>query len=79
MGDELKGKVAVDEKESPWLDRKYSFPFEMTPRPDHLAPFITYLATDAADKISGSVFNVGGNNIGLYSDNELYITRNFLP
>ena len=60
--------MAVGEEESPWLDRKYAFPFEMTPSPDHLAPFIAYLATDAADKISGSVFNVGGNNIGLYSE-----------
>lgn len=60
--------MAVEEKESPWLDRKYAFPFEMTPSPDRLAPFITYLASDAADKISGSVFSVGGNNIGLYSE-----------
>jgi 3-oxoacyl-[acyl-carrier protein] reductase len=60
--------MAVDKEKSPWVDRKYAFPFEMTPSPDHLAPFVTYLATDAADKISGSVFSVGGNNIGLYSE-----------
>jgi len=60
--------MAVDAEESPWVDRKYAFPFEMTPSPDQLAPFIAYLATDAAAGISGSVFSVGGNNIGLYSE-----------
>jgi 3-oxoacyl-[acyl-carrier protein] reductase len=60
--------MAVSAEESPWMDRKFSFPYEMTPPPEHLAPFVTYLATDAAAKISGSVFNVAGNNIGLYSD-----------
>ena len=60
--------MAVDKEKSPWLDRKYAFPFEMTPSPDLLAPFVAYLATDAAATISGSVFSVGGNNIGLYSE-----------
>jgi 3-oxoacyl-[acyl-carrier protein] reductase len=40
----------------------------MTPGPEFAAPFICYLASDAAAKISGSVFSVGGNSIGLYSD-----------
>jgi 3-oxoacyl-[acyl-carrier protein] reductase len=43
----------------------------MTPSPDHVAPFITYLATEAASKISGSVFSVGGNSVGLYSEPEI--------
>lgn len=60
--------MAVEAEESPWVDRKYAIPFEMTPSPDQLAPFIVYLATDAAAMISGSVFSVGGNNIGLYSE-----------
>jgi 3-oxoacyl-[acyl-carrier protein] reductase len=63
--------MAVSEKESPWMDRKYSFSLEQTPGPDYLVPFLIYLATDAAAKISGSVFNVGGNHIGLYSDPEI--------
>jgi 3-oxoacyl-[acyl-carrier protein] reductase len=39
-----------------------------TPTPDYIAPFVCYLASDAAAKISGSIFNVGGNGIGLYSE-----------
>jgi hypothetical protein len=62
---------AVDEKQSPWMDRKYAFPLEMTPTPDHIAPLICFLASEAAAKISGSVFSVGGNNIGLYSEPEI--------
>lgn len=68
--------MAVTEEESPWLDRKYAFPLELTPSPEHVAPFITYLATNAAAKISGSVFSVGGNGIGLYS--EPIIMRNLV-
>jgi 3-oxoacyl-[acyl-carrier protein] reductase len=41
---------------------------KITPGPEYAAPFICYLASDAAAKISGSVFSVGGNSIGLYSD-----------
>jgi len=29
------------------------------------------LASDAAAKISGSIFSIGGNNIGLYSEPEI--------
>jgi 3-oxoacyl-[acyl-carrier protein] reductase len=32
-----------------------------------LAPFITYLATQDASHITGTVFRVGGNHVGLYS------------
>ena len=39
-----------------------------TPTPDYIAPFVCYLASDAAAKISGSIFNVGGNTISLYSE-----------
>ena len=41
---------------------------QMTPGPEYAAPFVCYLASDAAANISGSVFSVGGNTIGLYSD-----------
>jgi 3-oxoacyl-[acyl-carrier protein] reductase len=41
---------------------------KITPGPEYAAPFICYLASDAAAHISGSVFSVGGNSIGLYSD-----------
>jgi 3-oxoacyl-[acyl-carrier protein] reductase len=68
--------IAVNQEESPWVDRKFSFSLNQTPSPDYLVPFLIYLSTDAASKISGSVFNVAGNHIGLYSDPE--ITRSIL-
>jgi len=36
-----------------------------------LVPFLIYLTTDGVAKISGSVFNVGGNHVGLYSDSDI--------
>ncbi len=42
--------------------------FDMTPTPEQIAPFLTYLATDATAKISGSVFSLAGNTIGIYSE-----------
>lgn len=39
-------------------------------RPEPLAPFIAYLATDAAADISGTVFSVHGGRISRYSDPE---------
>jgi 3-oxoacyl-[acyl-carrier protein] reductase len=68
--------MAVSKEESPWLDRRFSFPLDQTPGPEYVAPFVIYLATDAAAQISGSVFNVGGNGIGLYSEPE--IVRNLI-
>ncbi|MFC1823404.1 SDR family NAD(P)-dependent oxidoreductase [Thermodesulfobacteriota bacterium] len=41
---------------------------ENTPLPEAIAPFILYLATDEAAHISGSVFSLMGNHIGLYSE-----------
>ncbi len=41
---------------------------KMTPGPEYVAPFICYLASDAAANISGSVFNLGGNTISMYSE-----------
>jgi len=62
---------AVSEAESPWMDRKFAFPLEMTPSPDEVAPFISYLASDEAANINGKTFNVGGPIIGLYSEPEI--------
>jgi len=39
-----------------------------TPGPEHVAPFIVYLASDQSSRVNGSVFIVGGNMIGRYSD-----------
>ncbi len=44
---------------------------EDNPSPDYIAPFLIYLASEAASKISGTVFNVGGTNIGMYSEPEI--------
>lgn len=38
------------------------------PSPENLAPFIAYLASDAAANISGTVFGIHGGHIGRYSD-----------
>jgi 3-oxoacyl-[acyl-carrier protein] reductase len=36
--------------------------------PEHIAPLVVYLATDAAASINGKTFFVGGGEIGLYSE-----------
>ena len=41
---------------------------EALPPPGAVAPFIVYLATEAAAHISGSVFGVAGGHIGLFSE-----------
>ncbi len=38
--------------------------------PEHVAPFIAYLASDAAGYINGRTFNVTGSKISLYSEPE---------
>jgi 3-oxoacyl-[acyl-carrier protein] reductase len=58
---------AVSEEDSQWVLGKSSFPVEITPRPEYVAPFVCYLASDAAKDISGSIFNLGGNGVGMYS------------
>ena len=45
-----------------------NFTYEQTPPPEAITPFLTYLCTDAAAHISGSVFSLAGNSIGLYSE-----------
>jgi hypothetical protein len=39
--------------------------------PEHLAPFIAYLATDEAADITATVFHVGGESIGIYSQPQI--------
>ena len=41
---------------------------EMTPSPDELGPIMAYLSSDLADGISGTVFNIGGNTIGIHEE-----------
>jgi 3-oxoacyl-[acyl-carrier protein] reductase len=42
--------------------------YEQTPPPEAITPFLTYLCTDAAKDVSGSVFSLAGNSIALYSE-----------
>jgi 3-oxoacyl-[acyl-carrier protein] reductase len=59
-------------EESPWMDRKFAAPADReAPGPEYIAPFLAYLASDAAKDISGAVFSLAGNSIGLYSEPEL--------
>jgi len=41
---------------------------EMSPLPDGMTPFLTWLCTDAAAKVSGSVFSLAGNSIALHRE-----------
>jgi 3-oxoacyl-[acyl-carrier protein] reductase len=60
--------LEADAEKNPWLDGKYGISSKESPEPDKLAPFIAYLASGHADKISGSVFNLAGNGVALYSE-----------
>ncbi|MBQ8974971.1 MAG: SDR family NAD(P)-dependent oxidoreductase [Oscillospiraceae bacterium] len=52
------------------------FTFEQTPPPEAITPFLTYLCTDSAAKVSGSVFMLAGNSITLYSEPVEKVTIN---
>jgi hypothetical protein len=60
--------LTVGEDQSVWVDKKLTMPLEATPSPDRVVPFLLYLCTDAASRVSASVFNLGGNNIDLYAE-----------
>lgn len=59
--------LAVDKEDKPFLTDS-EVPFEFTPDPEDVAPFLIYLASDEAAQISGSVFNVGGASVGIFTD-----------
>jgi 3-oxoacyl-[acyl-carrier protein] reductase len=63
-------RAAMPDDKSPYVGGM-ELPFEFTPSPDYIGPFIVYLASEAAAKISGSVFNVGGTGVGIYEDPEV--------
>jgi 3-oxoacyl-[acyl-carrier protein] reductase len=44
---------------------------DFTPTPEYIAPFLCYLASEAGKDISGTVFSLGGNSIGMYSEPEI--------
>jgi hypothetical protein len=62
---------AVTEADSPWMDRKFAFPLEITPSPEDVAPFINHLTSEEAARINGKIFNIAGSIIGLYSEPEI--------
>ena len=58
----------VHEDEKAWGGKTDAPKADNTPLPEDVAPFICYLCTEEAAGISGSVFNIKGNYVGLYSD-----------
>ena len=48
--------------------------FEMTPSPEDIGPALAYLSSELAEGISGTVFNVNGNKVGIYEDPEIRTT-----
>lgn len=64
-------EMAAPEGQGPWVFDNFKLPLANSPSPDDLAPFICYLATEEAARISGSVFFVGGKGVSLYSEPEI--------
>ena len=60
--------LVLKQDQSVWIDKKFSLPLDATPSPERIVPFLIYLCTDEAGKVSGSVFNLGGNDIELYAE-----------
>ena len=60
--------LALRKDESVWIEKKPTLSAETTPQPERIVPFLIYLCTDAAAKVSASVFNLAGNEIALYSE-----------
>lgn len=61
------GMVAEAENRKLSASGKFALLDMDTPGPEHVAPFVTYLASEQSKKVSGAVFIVGGNMVGLYS------------
>jgi 3-oxoacyl-[acyl-carrier protein] reductase len=51
-----------------WVSEEHAVTAASTPAPERVVPFLVYLAGEAAGHVSGSVFTLGGNRIGLYSE-----------
>jgi len=65
---------AVAKEDIPFVFEMKGIPGDMTritPGPEYITPFICYLASDAGANVSGSVFSLGGNTIGMYSEPQL--------
>lgn len=46
--------------------------FDWTPTPEMIVPFLTYLASEHSEKVSGSVFTLAGNQIQLHQEPIVY-------
>ncbi len=60
--------MAAAPGEGAWVDEEQTVTLALTPAPERVVPFLVYLAGEAAGDVSGSVFTLGGNRIGLYSE-----------
>ncbi|MCX8032189.1 MAG: SDR family oxidoreductase [Thermoleophilia bacterium] len=61
-------ELAASPEERAWVDEGFNFPASITPGPEYVVPFLVFLASDAAADVSGSIFEMGGNRIALYSE-----------
>ena len=63
---------AVDTEDRAWdMDSRPAPAPENIPLAEEFVPFLCYLCTDQAARITGSVFSLSGNTYGLYSDPEI--------
>jgi 3-oxoacyl-[acyl-carrier protein] reductase len=63
--------LTVSKEDIPFVFDNMNFGQDMmkiTPGPEYVAPFVCYLASDAAAHVSGSIFTLGGNTISMYSE-----------
>ena len=63
--------ATVAKEDIPFVSENMAFGegfINFTPTPDYVAPFVCYLASDAAANVSGSIFTLGGNTISMYSE-----------
>jgi 3-oxoacyl-[acyl-carrier protein] reductase len=59
---------AMPAGKGPWSFESMKVPISDSPSPDDIAPFISYLSTDDAADITGSVFFVIGSAVMLYGE-----------
>jgi 3-oxoacyl-[acyl-carrier protein] reductase len=60
--------MAMSRTKDPAVLERQKAHLEATPAPESLGPVIAYLASDLSSKISGTVFNIGGNTIGIHEE-----------
>ena len=65
---ELAAYAMADRNMDDSMKARHKGMFEMTPSPEALGPIMAYLSSELADGISGTVFNIAGNRIGIHQD-----------